>query len=186
MPNQLWWVALASVIPLVVVSVGDTDARAQSGAATTPTRSAEAGGAQFPQLELRLADTKPASGLQQARTSTGETIHISHSAIISSRDIVGARAIEQDGRLGIDLDFASDAANRVAAATKGHIGKRIAIIIDKRIMSAPVLESPVSDSVRITGTFTKQEVEDLTAALRRLAEKNRSERGFLCRWLGRC
>jgi len=139
-----------------------------------------------PELELRLADRTPGPGLQQAATSSGETIWIAHSAIVTHKDVVGARMIEQNGRFNIGLEFTSEAAERVAMATKNHVGKAIAIVLDRQIISAPVLEAPISDSAMISGSFTKQEVQDLLVPFQRLAKKNRSERGFFCNWLRWC
>lgn len=141
---------------------------------------------QLPELELRLANLKPGPGLQKASTSAGETIWIAHTAIVTQNDLVGARMIEQDGRFNIELEFTSEAAQRVATATQDHVGKPMAIVINRRIMSAPVLEGPISDSVMISGSFTGQEVQDLLVPFELLAKKNRRERGFLCNWIRWC
>lgn len=141
---------------------------------------------QLPELELRLADRKAAPGLQKASTSSGETIWIAYTAIVTQNDVVGARMIEQDGRPNIGLEFTSRAAERVATATQDHVGKPIAIVINRRIISAPVLEQPISDSVMISGSFSRQEVQDLLVPFQLLAKKNRAERGFLCNWIGWC
>jgi preprotein translocase subunit SecD len=141
---------------------------------------------QLPELELRLADLKAGPGLQKASTPSGETIWIAYTAVVTQSDVVGAFMIETDGRFNIGLEFTSDAAQRVAAATKEHVGKLIAIVINRQITSAPVLQAPISDSVMISGSFTRQDIQDLLGPFQLLAKKNRAERGFLCNWIGWC
>jgi SecD/SecF fusion protein len=44
-------------------------------------------------------------------------------------------------------------------ASGNHIGKPVAIIIDGRVVMAPVVRSPIGDSALVTGHFTKAEAE---------------------------
>lgn len=57
---------------------------------------------------------------------------------------------------------------RLTAANQpdGSFHRRMAIIMDKRVISAPQLNSPISDSGQITGNFTKEEVNFLVNILR--------------------
>jgi SecD/SecF fusion protein len=48
----------------------------------------------------------------------------------------------------------------------GEFHRRMAIIMDRRVLSAPQLNSPISNQGQITGRFTREEVEFLVTILR--------------------
>jgi len=50
--------------------------------------------------------------------------------------------------------------------TGANIGRPLAIVLDGKVQSAPVIEGRISDSGIIRGSFTQQEVEDLATVLR--------------------
>jgi len=60
----------------------------------------------------------------------------------------------------------SDGAQRFGVITEQNIGKLLAIILDKRIQSAPRLDGRITDQGQITGGFTVKEAEDLALKLR--------------------
>jgi preprotein translocase subunit SecD len=63
----------------------------------------------------------------------------------------------------------ADGAQRFGRATGENIGKQLAIVLDKRIQSAPVIHSRITDQGQITGGasgFTQQAVQDLVLVLR--------------------
>jgi preprotein translocase subunit SecD len=52
------------------------------------------------------------------------------------------------------------------AATAANVGTGLAIVLDGRVVTAPVIKSKISDSGVIEGHFTQTEVQDLSTALR--------------------
>jgi preprotein translocase subunit SecD len=51
------------------------------------------------------------------------------------------------------------------AATEKNIGKRMAILIDGVVVSAPVVNDVISDVAVINGHITKQEAERIVAGI---------------------
>ncbi|MEZ0323262.1 MAG: protein translocase subunit SecD, partial [Hydrogenothermaceae bacterium] len=51
-------------------------------------------------------------------------------------------------------------------ATAKMIGKRLAIVLDGKVMSAPVIRSRITSAGQITGKFTTEEANDLAVILR--------------------
>ena len=49
--------------------------------------------------------------------------------------------------------------------TEKHLDKPIAIMIDGKVISAPVVKAKLSMQAQITGNFTKEEVEKLVKAI---------------------
>ncbi len=50
--------------------------------------------------------------------------------------------------------------------TGSNVGKRLAIVLDGKVQSAPTIQSRITDSGRITGRFTREQAHDLAIVLR--------------------
>ncbi|MBI4598464.1 MAG: protein translocase subunit SecD [Candidatus Omnitrophica bacterium] len=50
--------------------------------------------------------------------------------------------------------------------TGSHVGRRLAIVLDGNVQSAPVIQSRITDAGQITGRFTREEAHDLAIVLR--------------------
>jgi preprotein translocase subunit SecD len=59
-----------------------------------------------------------------------------------------------------------DGARRFARFTSENIGRNLAIVLDNRVQSAPVIQGRIADEGSITGNFTTQETADLALILR--------------------
>jgi len=69
---------------------------------------------------------------------------------------------------GMDLlaDIKSRCSTPVIMVTGENVGKDLAIILDGRVQSAPRIESRITTEGRITGSFTSDEVQNLSLILR--------------------
>lgn len=67
--------------------------------------------------------------------------------------------------------FTKQAAERLAKATERSDGKRLAILVDGRVISAPFLSGSIHDKAVITGEITKVEAERLANELNRASRK---------------
>src|SRR5262249_26335407 len=84
-------------------------------------------------------------------------------AVSTGRDLKNARAGVDAQTNGPEVDFTLNpqGAERFKRETGRSIGKRLAIILDGRVESAPVIQSQISDNGRITGRYTAQEADEL-------------------------
>ena len=58
-------------------------------------------------------------------------------------------------------------AKRFGATTSKNIGKLFAIVLDRKVITAPVIREPIlGGSGQISGSFTIQEAQDLSLLLR--------------------
>ncbi|MGH9469723.1 MAG: protein translocase subunit SecD [Terriglobia bacterium] len=88
-------------------------------------------------------------------------------AAITGRDLTGAQpSQDQNGRPDIDFTLTRAGASRFAQITQRNIGKQLAIILDNRVQSAPVIDNQISDNGVIQGSFTEQQASDLALKLR--------------------
>ncbi len=73
----------------------------------------------------------------------------------------------QTGQVAVNIRFDSVGAKEFADITRENVGKRFAIVLDKKVLTAPSIREPIlQGSAQITGTFTVQEATDLSALLR--------------------
>ena len=89
------------------------------------------------------------------------------SAAITGRDLRMARPQDdQFGRPAVSFSLTNDGARRFGRVTSENIQKRLAIVLDGRVQSAPFIQDTIRDSGEITGSFTSQEANDLALVLR--------------------
>ncbi len=106
------------------------------------------------------------------RDDRGELLGVSYYAVekasvITGRDLKTARAgLGQFNDPIVEFMLTHDGGKRFGEATGANRGKGLAIVLDGRVMSAPNIESRITDSGIIRGQFTQEEVEDLSMVLR--------------------
>ena len=88
-------------------------------------------------------------------------------AAVTGRDLTGAQpSTGQNGQPSVNFTLSRDGASRFGEVTSKNIGKQLAIVLDNRVVSAPVIQSQITDSGEITGSFTPQQTSDLALMLR--------------------
>jgi preprotein translocase subunit SecD len=86
---------------------------------------------------------------------------------VTGRDLRNARpTIDENNRPAVSFSLTPDGASKFAKVTGENVGRGLAIILDSRVQSAPVIENQIRNEGRITGNFTNQEVADLSLMLR--------------------
>lgn len=86
---------------------------------------------------------------------------------VSGRDLKNARV--QKGRVGepvIGFSLTPEGAPKFGALTGANVGRRLAIVLDNKVVSAPTINSQITDSGVIEGSFTQQQASDLSLVLR--------------------
>jgi len=88
--------------------------------------------------------------------------------VVTGRDLRNAVPTPGDvpGRYEVNFTLSTEAARRFGPFTEANIGRQMAIVLDRRVESAPVIQSRIEDSGRITGRFTQEEARDLALVLR--------------------
>jgi preprotein translocase subunit SecD len=52
-------------------------------------------------------------------------------------------------------------------ATEAHVGRPVAVLIDGRVVIAPVVRAPIKESATITGSFTRAEAQSIADGIGR-------------------
>src|SRR6185437_3649982 len=88
-------------------------------------------------------------------------------AAVTGRDLRNARPTVDDNNLpAVSFTLSAEGGRKFGKASGENIGKSLAIILDGRVQSAPRLESRITTDGRITGSFTPEEVQNLSLILR--------------------
>lgn len=89
-------------------------------------------------------------------------------ALVSGEMLTNATAqYDQYNRPAIGFRFNGQGARRFAEATSQNVGKRFAIVLDNRIISAPTIQEPITGGQgQITGQFTLDYANNLSLMLR--------------------
>ncbi|OGF63601.1 MAG: protein-export membrane protein SecD [Candidatus Fischerbacteria bacterium RBG_13_37_8] len=92
---------------------------------------------------------------------------VKKSSPISGKDLRNARrGTDNYGLPQVDFEIKRDSTNTFGKFTSENVGQRMAIVLDKKVMSAPNIQDAIYNAGRITGNFTPQEAEDLALVLR--------------------
>lgn len=120
-------------------------------------------------IELRLAEDSPASGLAEAAVECGlERIYLHPELLATNEGIANARAIMSRiaGLFDVDLTFTEECAQRLARATADTKRGRLAILINGKVLIAPVFISPISSKAILSGFANRETAEKLASALK--------------------
>ena len=103
----------------------------------------------------------------EARTRTPVYYGLRRASVITGRDLKNAR-VDRDkfNQPAVMFFLNAQGAVKFGDATGKNVGKRLAIVLDNRVQSAPVINSQIKDSGIIEGNFTLDRAEALTLVLK--------------------
>ena len=70
------------------------------------------------------------------------------------------------GQYQVNFTLSTAAASRFGPFTESHLHKRLAIVLDHKVQSAPVINGRIEDSGLIEGNFSQDSAKDLSLVLR--------------------
>ncbi len=122
------------------------------------------------QLNFRLvSDEKSEFGFDELISDTGEKLIVNKRIIFSGENLVDAqpRMDNQTNQPIVSFTLDRLGSQRFGKSTLNNVGKRIAIVLDNQIISAPSIREPITGgSGIISGDFSFQEATDLALLLR--------------------
>src|ERR1700732_128412 len=120
-------------------------------------------------------NTELVPGNSERRTSSGapETGEIwyllSRAPVVTGRDLRSAtenRNTNNPGQFEVNFTLSGDAAKRFGPFTEQNKGRQMAIVLEHRVYSAPVINGRIDDSGMIEGNFSQESAHDLALVLR--------------------
>jgi preprotein translocase subunit SecD len=94
---------------------------------------------------------------------------VSRSPIVTGLDLKGATpgpSARYPGQYEVDFHLSTAAAARFGPFTETNTGRRMAIVLDGKVYTAPEIKSRIEDSGVIEGNFSQESAEDLALVLR--------------------
>jgi preprotein translocase subunit SecD len=106
--------------------------------------------------------------MQDGRSGQGTSIVVQKRVMVSGDTLVEAQStFDQNGAPVVAFTFDSTGTRRFAEATRANVGKLFAIVLDNKVISAPVIREPITQGHgQISGNFTSQSAQDLALLLR--------------------
>jgi preprotein translocase subunit SecD len=130
-------------------------------------------------LDFRMVDqsmsaeqataTHPSADSEILDGEGGQKYLIDKRVLVSGADLVDAQPgfDQRSSEPIVSFRFNSSGARKFAEATQQNVGKPFAIVLDNKVISAPVIREPIlGGSGQISGNFTVQSANDLAILLR--------------------
>jgi len=130
-------------------------------------------------LDFRLVDEsttpeqaaagRPPADSELLDGENGEKYLIEKRVLVSGADLTDAKPSfdQRTNEPVVSFTFNSTGARKFADATRANVNKPFAIVLDNKVISAPVIREPIlGGNGQISGNFTVQQVTDLSILLR--------------------
>ena len=100
--------------------------------------------------------------------ATNAKLALDSTPLLSGKEVADARpGFDNKNTSMVSLSFTPRGAALFEMATGEHVGKRLAIVLDGTIHSAPVIQEKIAGgTASISGQFTPEEAQDLAISLR--------------------
>lgn len=117
--------------------------------------------------------TELVPGRSETRTGssdTGEVWYIlNRTPVVTGRDlrtVTETRNANSPGQWEVNFSLSAEGARRFGPFTEQNVGRQMAIVLQHRVYSAPVIKSRIEDSGFIEGNFSEESAHDLALVLR--------------------
>ncbi len=103
----------------------------------------------------------------QVNDASGRVYNLQSTAIITGDMLENATATYHEGKPAVSFSFNKIGAQKFAYITKKNLGKIFAVVLDNKIVTAPVINSPITNgSGVISGSFSTEEANQVALLLR--------------------
>jgi preprotein translocase subunit SecD len=119
-------------------------------------------------VEVRRAESKSAEGLTEATVAgSDEKVYLYKEAELAGEDFASARVVEDKPTgFAVEIVFTKEGMKKAAKLSEKHADKPLAILVDGKVVAAPVLKAKLGEKVLITGKFTKEQAEKLATSVK--------------------
>ncbi len=103
----------------------------------------------------------------QSNEKDGRSEIVSRRIVLTGEMLTDAQANFQDGMPVVSFAFDNVGGRKLAEISSQNVGKRFAIVLDNKVISAPVFREPITGGRGvISGNFTTESAQDLALLLR--------------------
>ena len=127
-------------------------------------------------LEFRLAANAPTDNwTKHAVPDADEAVFVAPKPVLTGRDIEKVSFFKDEtGRPAVGFTLTDKGSAKMWKATSQNIGKRLAILLDGKVVSAPIITSGIKKEAVISGKFDNEDLLRFFTAivLRSASEKD--------------
>jgi len=119
--------------------------------------------------DMAAGHVPPGSEMLPSEDGLSPTLAVRKRALVTGEMLTDAQQSfeQQTGQPVVSFRFNSQGARRFADATTQNVGKRFAIVLDGKVISAPNINEPITGgSGQISGSFTSESANELAILLR--------------------
>ena len=117
----------------------------------------------------RVVEEKDSAGAEtlafaHAREGAESSLRVMKEAVLNGKDVAHAAAQKDPvtGNLGVRVTLTEKGKERFASLTERSVGKRLAIVVNGKIVSAPVVREKIAGGeVVVNGNFSAKEADEL-------------------------
>ena len=122
-------------------------------------------------FRISLAYSEPAPGRTAENLrehGVDETLYIADVEIVSLAQVRDVRLRSMEGGPALSVVLTSEGRSRLAAASSRHVGKKMAMFVDGKLYSTPIVQAAITNGEFYLwgGTLTEQQLEDLAKRFR--------------------
>jgi beta-lactamase regulating signal transducer with metallopeptidase domain len=174
--GRVSWRGLAVVALLAALMLPTWTAGEEPKGQSTPARTektlyswqlAFADAKQDGKVGFYLAESTAGEGLKQAKVGDqGETIYLHAEPVLTSQDVAEAKLTKNaTNETEIEVVFTKAGEEKISKATAANLGKRLAIVVNGAVVSAPTIRSPIGNRGMISGRFSDEEWAKIATSL---------------------
>jgi preprotein translocase subunit SecD len=118
-------------------------------------------------VEIRRAETAPADGLTEAKVaSTDEKVYLHKAAELTNEDIASARRTNDGlGGAAIEVILTEAGGKKMFKLTGQHLNKPLAVLLDGKVICAPIIRAKITDHAMLTGQFTAENIDQFVKSV---------------------
>ena len=123
---------------------------------------------EIPSVQFRLGEREPGKDLEEMTISkSGQKVYLYKKAEMSNADIKDVSVNETAISVEIEITFTDDGKEKLAKVTKENIGKILGILIDGKLIQAPIIHDAIpGGKAIIAGGFTLEEAKALAEKMK--------------------
>jgi preprotein translocase subunit SecD len=112
----------------------------------------------------------PFPGADVLTSPAGESVTVRRKVVISGRRILRASStFDPSGRPTVAIQFDSQGADDLAAVTAANTGRRIALVVDGVLISAPRVQGTITArSIQLTGGMTPETASEVAVRINQI------------------
>lgn len=117
-------------------------------------------------FELRSVVDEAAAGALELLDPEGVPLYLAEAAAVSEADIARVEvAPASPPHYMVLLHFQPAAAQRLYAFTAKHVGSRVAVVVDGKVLMAPEVQESIGTTIAINPGYTEDEITELAQRL---------------------